>query len=148
MHKNIHGQNAPGAFWMASQNNVTAYNNENNHKQLPQLKGKDVVLNDQRRTFWAWLWLVLVVAILVRLTIWAVYPLAQGNDTPTYLHLASSLKNNNGFERYNGTRTPGYPIFLMLAGTPEHVYVVQLCLGLLTTLMVFYIAWRISRRAW
>ncbi len=87
-------------------------------------------------------------AILVRLTIWAVYPLAQGNDTPTYLHLASSLKNNNGFERYNGTRTPGYPIFLMLAGTPESVYVLQLCLGLLTTLMVFYIAWRISRRAW
>jgi 4-amino-4-deoxy-L-arabinose transferase-like glycosyltransferase len=95
-----------------------------------------------------WLAIVLSVAILVRAGLWLTYPLAQGNDTPTYQHLANSLKNNSGFERYNGTRTPGYPLFLMLIGSGERVYILQLCLGLLTTLLVFYIAWRVSGRAW
>ena len=105
-------------------------------------------MNDLPRNLRAWLLVVLVVAVVTRATIWAIYPLAQSNDTPTYLHLASSLKNNNGFERYNGTRTPGYPIFILLAGSLENVYIFQLCLGLLSTLMVFFIAWRVSRRAW
>jgi 4-amino-4-deoxy-L-arabinose transferase-like glycosyltransferase len=105
-------------------------------------------LSNETKSLRAWLAIVLAVAILARAGLWLTYPLAQGNDTPTYQHLANSLKNNNGFEHYNGTRTPGYPIFLMLAGSNEHVYILQLGLGLLTTLLVFYIAWRVSRRAW
>ncbi len=105
-------------------------------------------MNDQGRKLWAWLGIVLAVAILARASLWFAYPIAQGNDTPTYLHLASSLKNNHGFERYNGTRTPGYPIFLMLAGNTDRVYLLQLCLGVLNTFMVYYIAWRVSQRAW
>jgi len=105
-------------------------------------------LSNEAKSLRTWLGIVLTVAILARAGLWLTYPLAQGNDTPTYLHLASSLKNNNGFDRYNGTRTPGYPIFLMLTGSNERIYAFQLCLGLLTTLLVFYIAWRVSRRAW
>jgi len=105
-------------------------------------------LSNETKSLRTWLAIVLAVAILARAGLWLTYPLAQGNDTPTYQHLANSLKNNNGFDRYNGTRTPGYPIFLMLAGSNERVYIFQLGLGLLTTLLVFYIAWRVSRRAW
>jgi 4-amino-4-deoxy-L-arabinose transferase-like glycosyltransferase len=105
-------------------------------------------LNEDRRSLRMWLAIVLSVAILARAGLWLAYPLAQGNDTPTYLHLANSLRNNGGFERYNGTRTPGYPLFLMLTGTGEGAYILQLFLGLLTTLLVFYIGWRMSNRAW
>jgi hypothetical protein len=105
-------------------------------------------LNDEKKSLWSWLAVVLVVAVLVRVGLWFNYPLAQGNDTLTYQHLANSLKNHGGFERYNGTRTPGYPIFLLLAATDERVYLLQLCLGLLTTLLVFFLAWRLSCTAW
>jgi 4-amino-4-deoxy-L-arabinose transferase-like glycosyltransferase len=95
-----------------------------------------------------WLALVLVLAVLVRLGMWAAYTPYESNDTPTYLHLARSLANHNGFESYNGTRTPGYPIFLMLCGSITCAYAVQLTLGLLTTLLFFYIGWKVSGRAW
>ena len=114
----------------------------------PQYKNADTALNISNKTLWIWLVIVLAAAVLVRAGLWFSYPVAQGNDTPTYQHLALSLRNNQGFERYNGTRTPGYPIFLMLAGSDRRAYFVQLCLGVLTTLLIFYIAWRISLRAW
>ena len=95
-----------------------------------------------------WLVIVLAAALLVRASLWLAYPIAPANDTPTYQHLASSLLNNGGFERYNGTRTPGYPLFLMLAGSEARVYFFQLGLGLLTTLLVFYIGWQLSQHAW
>lgn len=95
-----------------------------------------------------WLALVLVLAVLVRLGMWAVYPPYESNDTPTYLHLARSLANHKGFESYNGTRTPGYPVFLMLCGSISTVFAVQLILGLLTSLLLFFIALKLSGRGW
>lgn len=105
-------------------------------------------MNRPNRNLWVWLAFVLAAAVLVRAGMWFTYPVALGNDTPTYQHLALSLRNNGGFDRYNGTRTPGYPIFLLLAGSDSQAYLIQLCLGLLTTLLVFYIAWQVSQRAW
>ena len=105
-------------------------------------------MNAEKKSLQIWLVIVLAAAILARAGLWFSYPLAQANDTPTYQHLASSLLNKSGFDRYNGTRTPGYPVFLMLAGSDQRVYFIQLCLGLLTTLLVFYIAWQLSQRAW
>jgi hypothetical protein len=94
-----------------------------------------------------WFLIILATAIFVRAGLWLTYPLAESNDTPTYRHLALSL-TNKGFERYNGTRTPGYPAFLALAGSDKGLYAIQLGLGALTTLLIFYIAWHLSRRAW
>ncbi len=94
-----------------------------------------------------WAGWVLAVALFVRAGLWFAYPLAESNDSLTYRYLARSLANH-GFERYNGTRTPGYPVFLMLLGADGLLYAIQLSLGLLITLLVFYIAWSISRRAW
>ncbi len=104
------------------------------------------IVND-KKTLWRWLAVVLMVAILVRVGLWLTYPLAESNDTPTYRHLAHSLRNH-GFERYNGTRTPGYPFFLWLTGSDATLYLVQLALGVLTTLLVFYLAWKLTHRPW
>ena len=105
-------------------------------------------MKEDKKGLLTWLVIVIAAAVLVRAGLWLAYPMAQANDTPTYQHLASSLLNKGGFDRYNGTRTPGYPFFLMLAGSEANIYFFQLCLGLLTTLLVFYIGWQVSRRAW
>lgn len=104
-------------------------------------------MNDKKTAFWRWLALVLAIAILVRAGLWLAYPLAESNDTPTYRHLSNSLRNH-GFERYNGMRTPGYPYFLLLTRQESVTYAAQLTLGVLTTLLVFYIAWALTCRAW
>jgi 4-amino-4-deoxy-L-arabinose transferase-like glycosyltransferase len=92
-----------------------------------------------------WLLVVLIVAILVRLGLWSIYPLTQNNDSPTYIQLGKSLLNS-GFANYNATRSPGYPAFLALVG--GWTYFAQICLGLLTTLLFFYMGWKLSHRAW
>lgn len=94
-----------------------------------------------------WFFIVLAAALLVRAGLYFVYPLAQSNDTPTYLHLASSL-GNHGFENYNGTRTPGYPFFILLTGSQAVLYPLQLGLGVLTTLLVFTCAWQLTGLPW
>ena len=95
-----------------------------------------------------WLIIALSVAILVRVGLWVNYPVAQGNDTNTYQHLANSIQNHQGFERYNGTRTPGYPLFLMVTGSESQAYLVQLWLGVLTSMLVYFIAWRLTNTHW
>jgi hypothetical protein len=89
--------------------------------------------------------LVLAVSLLVRLGLWAVYPLTPNNDSPTYVQLGKNILTK-GFTTYNATRSPGYPAFLALTG--EQTYLVQLLLGLLTTLLFFYLGDRLSGRAW
>lgn len=104
-------------------------------------------MKDEKTAFWRWLVLLMAVAVLVRAGLYLAYPLAESNDTPTYRHLANSLRNR-GFENYNGMRTPGYPFFLMLTRSDSVTYAAQLILGALTTLLVFYLAWALTRRAW
>lgn len=79
---------------------------------------------------------------------WSFYPLAHSNDTPTYQHLANSLRNNLSFDHYNGTRTPGYPIFIILTGNETNLYLIQLGLGILSTLIVFFISLQVSNTTW
>ncbi len=90
-------------------------------------------------------WIVLSVALAVRFWLWFSYPIFEGNDSDTYIHLANSLKNNLGFSRYNGTRTPGYPFFLVLTGAGSGTYLAQLVLGILTTLAIYWIGLRLTR---
>lgn len=92
-----------------------------------------------------WFWLVSGIAVLVRLGLWAVYPLTPNNDSPTYLQLAKNILTK-GFSTYNATRTPGYPAFLALTG--DQAYFAQLLLGLLTTWLFFYLGWKLSGRVW
>jgi 4-amino-4-deoxy-L-arabinose transferase-like glycosyltransferase len=92
-----------------------------------------------------WLPVVLAVGVLTRLGLWLIYPLTSNNDSATYVHLAKNLVNH-GFKTYNATRTPGYPAFLALSG--DFPYAAQLLLGLLTTLLFFYIGRKLTGRPW
>ena len=92
-----------------------------------------------------WFWLVSGIAVLVRLGLWAVYPLTPNNDSSTYVQLAKNILTK-GFSTYNATRTPGYPAFLALTG--DQAYFAQLLLGLLITWLFFYLGLKLSGRAW
>jgi hypothetical protein len=94
----------------------------------------------------AWLILVGTVAFLLRLlTILLYQPISYG-DTPSYRRLAQTVVH--AFTGYDGTRTPGYPVFLALAGNDRQVWLAQLLLGFLTTLLLFFIGWKLTDRPW
>ncbi len=94
----------------------------------------------------AWLILVGVVAILMRLLIILLYQPVGYGDTPSYWRLAESVLR--GFSGYDGTRTPGYPVFLALVGSDQRVWLAQLLLGFITTLLIFFIGWKLTDKAW
>ena len=97
----------------------------------------------RRLPLWSrWLLLVAVIAILERLLLLAFYPPVAYDDTASYRHLAETVLNHwNG---YDGTRTPGYPIFLAWVGSDQRVYTMQLLLGLFITGVFFWIGWQSS----
>lgn len=68
------------------------------------------------------------------------------SDTASYRRLADRVLQ--GFANYDGTRTPGYPVFLALTGTDQRAWLVQLFLGLITTLLLFYLGWKLTGQAW
>jgi hypothetical protein len=94
----------------------------------------------------AWFGLIALAALLERLGLFLNYRPVAYNDTGSYRRLAEAILA--GWDRYDGTRVPGYPIFLGLFGADRSVYLAQLLLGLLTTLVLFYIGWLVSRKAW
>jgi len=91
-----------------------------------------------------WLAVTLGVSLLMRLLLVLLYQPIAYSDTKSYWRLAGSVRN--GFERYDGTRTPGYPAFLALVGSDEVAFFLQMLMGLATTLLLFYIVWRLTRR--
>ena len=93
-----------------------------------------------------WLIIVFAVALLERLLIIILYQPVSNGDTPSYRRLADSVLH--GFTNYDGTRTPGYPVFLALVGPDQRVWLVQLILGFLTTLLLFYIGWKLTDKPW
>jgi hypothetical protein len=94
------------------------------------------------------LWLVIVVAVgmLERLFVILFYQPVSYSDTSSYRRLAETVLK--GFANYDGTRTPGYPVFLALVGNDQRVWLMQLLLGLVTTLFLFYIGWKLTDKAW
>jgi len=96
--------------------------------------------NTQLRT---WLLIVLVVAVALRVLLFVVYPPVSYSDTDSYRRSANAVLG--GFEKYDGTRTPGYPVFMALVGPDRAVYAVQLVLGLGITLAWFLIAWQATK---
>ena len=91
-------------------------------------------------------WFVLIVSIIERLLLWLIYAPVVYSDTLTYRRLAEQILL--GWPNYDGTRVPGYPLTLAVLGEDGCVYLAQLILGVLITFLLFYIAWRISSKAW
>ena len=94
----------------------------------------------------AWLPVVVGVAIIERLVAILVYQPVAYSDTPSYRRLADTVLQ--GFANYDGTRTPGYPVFLALTGTDQRAWLLQLFLGFLSSLLFFYIGWQLTHQAW
>ena len=93
-----------------------------------------------------WLAIVSGVAFVERLLVILFYQPISYNDTPSYRRLAEAVLQ--GFTNYDGTRTPGYPVFLALTGTDQRAWLTQLLLGFATTLLLFYIGWKLTDKAW
>jgi hypothetical protein len=93
-----------------------------------------------------WFLLVLIVALISRLLTVLAYKPVAFSDTPSYRRLAEAVVR--GFVKYDGTRTPGYPVFMAIVGTDRNVWIAQLVLGIATTLLLFYIGWKLTDRPW
>ena len=93
-----------------------------------------------------WLVIVTVIAVLERACLFIFYRPVSYNDTAGYRRSAEAIMN--GWKLYDGTRLPGYPLFLMIAGPDERAYLAQVILGVGTTILFFYIGWRISGKGW
>ncbi len=92
-----------------------------------------------------WLLVVAAVAVIERLLMAAFYPAVAYDDTPSYRHLAATILNH--WQGYDGTRTPGYPIFLAWVGPDRWVYLLQLAMGLAIVLAFFWVGWQASGKA-
>lgn len=101
------------------------------------------ILNIKPRT---WLAVVTAVALLERVLLYVFYRPVLYNDTAGYRRTADVILG--GWVHLDGTRTPGYPVFLALIGPDERVYLAQLTLGVLITLLLFFIGWRLTRLGW
>ncbi len=88
--------------------------------------------------FWLWLILLAALAALLRLWLWQAYSPISFGDTPSYLRLAEGLAAGS-LDGYDGTRVPGYPLFLALNGLDlTRVWAIQLLLGWLITLLLYW----------
>jgi len=94
----------------------------------------------------SWLLIVSLGAVVERLLLYLTYPPLAYKDTDAYRRLAGQVLE--GWATYDGSRMPGYPVFLAWLGADQTVYAVQLILGLLITLLFFYIGWRLTGKGW
>ncbi len=87
---------------------------------------------------------VLALAGVIRLVFWQVYQPASFGDTAAYLRLAKVVAGGS-LRAYDGTRTPGYPAFLALVGgDAPRAWIGQMALGLLITLGLYWVCWRLT----
>ncbi|MFA7407217.1 MAG: hypothetical protein WCY93_05190, partial [Anaerolineaceae bacterium] len=100
------------------------------------------VINPSKKNLFTWLAIVLLVAFGLRVWMFASYPSASYNDTASYRRSAEAVLG--GFEVYDGTRTPGYPVWMALLGADRAVYASQLVMGMGITLAWFYIGYHSS----
>jgi len=111
---------------------------------MPEITVDKPVTRASKSAFW--LAITVVVALLERILVVLFYQPVSYGDTPSYRRLAETVLH--GFVNYDGTRTPGYPVFLALVGADRQVWLVQLLLGFITTLLLFYIGWKLTDKAW
>lgn len=85
---------------------------------------------------------VFLVGLAIRIALFITYLPVSYNDTASYWRSAQALLEN--FSIYDGTRTPGYPAFLAIAGSERVVYILQLLMGLMISLVLFTLGKRLT----
>lgn len=103
------------------------------------------LLDRVRSIGWVKLFALLAVfGALERILLARLYGPVEFGDTPSYMRLASALSDWS-LSGYDATRVPGYPVLLALAGRDMNtVWAIQMALGLVTSLLLFWLAWKIS----
>jgi len=85
---------------------------------------------------------LLLFGFLQRLVLLLFYQPIPYADTNAYMRLAVPLSNLS-LKGYDGTRVPGYPALLAVAGLEEHAaWVLQLVLGLMISMLLFWIGFK------
>jgi hypothetical protein len=89
-----------------------------------------------------------LLGILLRMWLWLQYQAINYGDTGAYYRLARVVASLN-LDSYDGTRVPGYPALLALAGLQdERAWLLQMILGWMISLLLFWITWRTTDSAW
>lgn len=97
------------------------------------------ILRVEGQSTQAWAVLLLVLGVSARIIFWFIGAPNETADTGTYFELAEELLRGD-FTFYEGRRTFGYPMLLILAGLhPYAVWGVQMALGLMISMMLFYL---------
>lgn len=100
--------------------------------------------NNSKQALEIWVMVVLILSVAIRVGMFWVYPPVSYSDTNAYRRVSETVLDENRV--YDGTRMPGYPVFLALLGSDRTVYAVQLVLGLAITFAWFLIGWKASRK--
>jgi hypothetical protein len=91
-----------------------------------------------------WAGVLLTAAFIERLWLWATVAPVEYGDTGAYFRAASVLARGT-LDGYDGTRVPGYPLFVaLLSLDPARVWLGQMALGLGITLLLFLWTLRVS----
>jgi hypothetical protein len=85
--------------------------------------------------------LLTLISVAIRASVFLVYQPVTYPDTGTYFTLAAQLLHFD-FREYQGLRTPGYPLLLLLAGQDLLiVWLIQSAMGVLISLLLFWICY-------
>jgi hypothetical protein len=86
--------------------------------------------------------IVVGIAIIIRLALYFLYAPVSFNDSRTYRRLAEQILQ--GWSNYDGSRTPGYPVFLAIFTTDQAAWIVQMGVGIMITVLLYYLGWQIG----
>jgi hypothetical protein len=94
-----------------------------------------------------WIALLLLFGVTIRIGFWFIAEPKEFPDTGTYVAVAKQLLDGE-FSDYEGRRTPGYPLLLILARfSPNVVWMIQMLAGLVISACLFYVAYEVTGRA-
>ncbi|NIS80792.1 MAG: hypothetical protein GTO14_11415 [Anaerolineales bacterium] len=89
-----------------------------------------------------WAFVLTLMGLIQRIILFLVYEPITYSDTNAYLRLAKPLTKLT-LKGYDGTRVPGYPALLALAGLDEErAWILQLVIGFCISLILFWMAWK------
>lgn len=89
--------------------------------------------------------IILVLSIFIKLLFIISFHIWSSGDTYGYYKLAKQILNLD-LSGYNGQRTPGYPIFIILGFFNHKIIVLyQILLGIILDILVFYLAYDITK---
>jgi hypothetical protein len=101
-----------------------------------------MIFNSSKRT----IVLLIILCILIRVVFVFTYkvltydkPPSIHSDTSDYMRMASNIASFD-FSRYDGTRTPVYPLFILLChGRPMTIFIFQMAMGVAISMILFLV---------